>query len=410
MSIHHHSRRTWFKSLVASCIGLALAGCGGGFGGNADNKDGGDGSEITEVPAGNFVVAWKARLPLPEGAQVKRVSLSEDKVFAYDTANRVYFLDRAKGTLAATAVGAKPQDTIFEPVALKDRVVVPSTTQLNVFTPEGRRMHTISLRYGASSAAAGEGRMVFFGVDAPNGGRVQAVDTKPQPYDVSPQWELQAGSQVSSRPATFQGLVFAGSRNGQVFAVRGDNRDPLWPGLDKGTFPTGGEILAPLAADKDGVYVSSMDSKLYCLNTNNGRVNWTFYAGAPLRDASGPVATPNFVFMYVPGQGIVAIDKTGRLEIRTAKWKLENGRQYVANDDRNAYFRTADNGIVGVDKQTGKVTMTSQRKDYTHFAINANFKDNSVIYAATRDGTVYAIKPVLKPGAVGEWAFAVPQE
>jgi hypothetical protein len=48
--------------------------------------------------------------------------------------------------------------------------------------------------------------------------------------------------------------------------------------------------------------------------------------------------------------------------------------------------------------------MTSQRKDYAHFAINANFKDNSVIYAATQDGTVYAIKPVLKPGAVGEWA------
>jgi outer membrane protein assembly factor BamB len=291
MSTHHHARRSWFKPLLASCVGLAaVAGCGG-FGGNAGNDGGRDGADITEVPAGNFVVAWKARLPIPEGAQIKRITLSEDKVFAYDTANRVYFLDRAKGTLAATGVGAKPQDTIHDPVALKDRVVVPSTTQLNVFTPEGKKMHTINLRYGASGGAAGEGRMVFFGVDAPNGGRVQAVDTKPQPYDVSPQWELQTGAQVSARPATFQGLVFAGSRNGQVFAVRADNRDPLWPGLEKGTFPTGGEILAPLAADKDGVYVPSMDSKLYCLNMNNGRVNWTFYAGAPLRDASGPVAT-----------------------------------------------------------------------------------------------------------------------
>jgi outer membrane protein assembly factor BamB len=210
--------------------------------------------------------------------------------------------------------------------------------------------------------------------------------------------------QVSAAPAVYQGLVFAGSRDGGVYALRGENRDNLWPGLDAGYFKTGGEILADLQIDKDGIYVASMDSKLYCLDINNGRVRWTYYAGRPLREDSSPVPTANFVYLYVPQTGLVAIDKTGKQETRTAKWVYSRGRQFLASDEKYAYVRADDNSIVAVDKQTGQARFASRRKDFGVFATNSTPKDSN-IYACTPDGMMYSIRAVLKPGTVGEWVF-----
>jgi outer membrane protein assembly factor BamB len=207
---------------------------------------------------------------------------------------------------------------------------------------------------------------------------------------------------VSAAPAVYQGLVFAGSRDGGVYALRGENRDNLWPGLDEGYFKTNGEILADLQVDKDGVYVSSMDSKLYCLDINTGRVRWTYYAGRPLREDSSPVPTANFVYLYVPNSGVVAIDKSGKQETRSAKWIYPRGRQFLASDEKYAYIRGEDNSIVAVDKQSGQARFMSRRKDFSVFATNSTPKDSN-IYACTPGGMLYSIRAVLKPGTVGEW-------
>ena len=115
-------------------------------------------------------------------------------------------------------------------------------------------------------------------MDHPNGGRVAAIDTKPQPYPLPPIWTLQTRGQVSAAPATTQDAVFAGSRDGGIYAVRAVDRENLWPGVEEGHFRTGGEILADVKVDRDGVYASSMDSKLYCLDPNTGRIRWTYYS------------------------------------------------------------------------------------------------------------------------------------
>ena len=68
--------------------------------------------------------------------------------------------------------------------------------------------------------------------------------------------------------------------------------------------------------------------------------------------------------------------------------------------DRNAYVRTKDNRVAARDKKTGEVRFTSQRRDFTVFGTNP--KEDGIIYAGTKGGRVVAIRPVLKPGSVGE--------
>ena len=360
--------------------------------------------DVLEIPSGNFTANWRAELALGQ-TQPKAVYVNDDKVLVYTSDNKCIWVNRASGHIVSIAQAAKPTDLLYEPCTLADRVVFPSTSQLSVYDRNGKLMHRIPLRYGVSSGAVGEGRMIFLGEDHPNGGRVAAMDTSPHPYDVTPEWELMTRGQVSAAPAVYQGLVFAGSRDGGVYALRGENRDNLWPGLDAGYFKTDGEILADIQTDKDGVYVSSMDSKLYCLDINTGRVRWTYYAGKPLREDSSPVPTTNFVYLYVPQIGLAAIDKGGKVETRPAKWVYSRGRQFLSSDEKYAYVRADDNSIVAVDKQTGQARFASRRKDFRVFASNANPKDSS-IFACTSSGILYSARAVLKPGTVGEWVAA----
>lgn len=354
-------------------------------------------SEISEMPAGSFALDWHQ--PLPIDKRLTGLYLNDKTVFAYGSGNRTFWIDASSGHLKEIARTAPADDQLFAPRTLEDRVVFPSTSQLAVYSREGRLMHEIELPYSPSSDAVGEDSMIYLGEDHPNGGRLVAMSTEPQPYGaLPPKWELSVGGQLSSRPALSQGVVFAGSRAGQVYAVRADNASGIWPGLSRGFFQTDGEILADIDADSEGVYVASMDSKLYALDPNTGRVRWTYYAGEPLDARSDPVVLADTIYMYVPQVGVVAIDKTGRQEMRGHKWVVPQGRKFLAADENHVYLSSADGKILGVDRQNGEVVMSSQM-EFEFFVSGDGSADT--IYAATTGGDVYAIRPVLKPGTLG---------
>lgn len=361
-------------------------------------------AEPAELPAGSFTAAWRAEIPL-EGKQLKQLTLNDEQVFAMLSDNRCVWINRSSGRIASISEAAKPQDNLFAPLTLTDRVVFVSTSQLSVFDRKTTKlMHRNPLQSSASSGPAGDGRIVYFGVDNPTGGRIAAVTSDKQPYEISPFWELATRGQLSAAPADYQGMIFAASRDGGVYAVRGSNRDNLWPGLPKGYFQTGGEIVANVHADKDGVFVSSTDTKLYCLDLNIGRLRWSYYAGVPLREASAPVIVGSSIYLYVPGTGVVALDKTGKSEIRQPKWVVPTARQFLAADDANVYLRNDDNTILAVDKATGQTKFSSRQNSFATFATNTSTKDTN-IYAATPAGVLYSITPILKPGTVGQWVM-----
>ena len=72
--------------------------------------------------------------------------------------------------------------------------------------------------------------------------------------------------------------------------------------------------------------------------------------------------------------------------------------QFLSEDQKLVYLRRRDGRIDAVDKMTGKVQFTS-KTSFDVFAIN--LKD-STIFAAMRDGRIFAIKPVVSEGEVGK--------
>ena len=254
------------------------------------------------------------------------------------------------------------------------------------------------------SDAVGLGNVVFLGGDYAGAGRVAALDIT-QDY-VHTVWQLMIPrGGLASTPALFEEVLYVGGGDGNVYAVAASNREPLW-GLKDGVFKTEGPISGDLAVDDTGVYVPSTDSRMYVLNRGSGRLKWQFYAGRPLRD--GAVVTATTVYLPIPEAGIAAFSKAENDAAspttspnRRPLWLAAGMTQLLAEDEKFAYLRRgSDNAIVAVDRLTGELAFENSRRDLAYFATNT--KPDGVIFAASKTNRVLAIKPVLRPGVVGE--------
>lgn len=375
------------------------------------------------LPKDSFTRQWATELTGGADNPVTALYASDQFVFAYRQDGSSSVMNRTTGQLLHVDTPKDGAHRMHPPVVLKDRIVYPTTTYLDVFDFSGRYVphptrpsddqegpFSQSLNFVIRSDAVGAGKMLYMGADFADSGRAVEVDMG-RPY-VPAVWTLMTpGASISAAPALLKDAVFVASENGQVAAVQTDTRAPLWS-LPNGVFETGGGVTGNLVADSTGLYIASTDTKLYCLGVGNGKLKWQYFAGAALRE--GPVVTKNLVYQHVPGTGLAALEKGVASGIgekgfdRKPRWVVENGRQFLAEDDQYVYVRTRDNAVEAVDKANGQVRFKSKRPDLAAFATNT--KDGTV-FVATAAGRVMAVKPVLQAGSVGELVFApVPGE
>jgi len=363
------------------------------------------------LQARSFAQQWATVLSGTDDNPITAVHLSDQFVFAYRQDGSSTVMDRQTGRLLHVDHPEGGQVRLHPPVVLGDRIIYPTTDRLEVFDLQGRYVEhparssdygvkpvSQRLPFAVRSDAVGQGKYLFFGADFEGGGRGVEVDLT-RPY-VPAVWELMmAGSAVSAAPALSKDAVYFAADNGSVQAVTIDGREPLWT-LPGGTFRTGG-VIANLADDQTSLYIASTDSKLYCLNKANARLKWQFFGGDALR--TPPVVTKDTVYQYVPGTGLVAIDKnaTGNPGMnREARWVAGDAVKYLAEDNVNVYALSRDHHLLAVDKHTGHTRFTSKRKDLVGAATST--KGDGMIYIATGTGRVLAARPVLQTGSVGE--------
>jgi outer membrane protein assembly factor BamB len=244
------------------------------------------------------------------------------------------------------------------------------------------------------SNAVGEDFRVFLGFDYPGSGRLGAVSLRAR-FDRL-RWELHTRGPISSTPAVFQGVVFAASEDGLVYAVTAEDREPVWT-TEGGVFRVNAPVRAPLHADDFGLYVPVTDSRFYVLDRASGRIRWQYFAQAPLNEA--PFVTDSMVYLNVPGTGVVALDKRRGEYNRTPIWTSTVIRQILGEDDHHVYVRTHDNRLAALNRQTGQEVFATEPTDFTAFAGNPR---GSTFYVGRPNGEVLAVRPVLQPGQVGE--------
>jgi outer membrane protein assembly factor BamB len=386
------------RKILLSCIIVSAAVIGGchSWSGNTSTA-----VDIGELPSQSFRQQWYRDLRLDSGERTKGLFLRGDQLFVQTTHNRFYSLDRRSGDVQYVSDVADPATDVKPPLILKDHVVYAAGRMLQFYDQHGRLDRTLTMETPFRSAPVGTDSMIYAGVDHEGGGRLVAIDPT---YNNNPiRWQLGTGGGVYGAPVKAgpnQTLVFAGGVDGKVYGVSAD-RAIVWPGLPGGTFETAGPIFADLKTSGNDLLVASNDTKLYCLDVRTGRIRWTYFAGVPLHQ--GPEVTAAFVYIFVPGKGLSAINRLDGQIDRAASWTVADAEQFLAEDDTYAYLKTNDNRIVAVEKVTGQVKFESRRTDLATYVSNpASDPKGATIYASTKRGLIMAIAPVLRPGVVGE--------
>lgn len=374
------------KHLLSLMIGMTcLAGCQSG-------TEAPPSSTIGPIPPRNFAEQWEARIPLRNDT-VSRMYLRDKYLFVYSDNNRVHALDRTSGVLGRAAQPTERNGRLFPPIVTGEEVLFPTHTSIEAYALEGSSRRSMDLDVSISTPAVNEGDRLFFGTDFARGGRMMEADTS-RTYGYLG-WEVMTLGGLSAAPALHTNILYFGGEDGRVYAVSTD-REQAWP-LERSSFDARGRIVADLKVDDYAVYVPVESGVLYALDRSNGKVKWQYFAEQALR--SSPVIGSTQVYQPVPGAGLVAIDKLQGLFSRKPKWIVRDAVQVVSMDNTYVYVRLRDNSIAALDKETGEKRFTSRRSDFDVFATNTV---DSTIYAATREGNVYAITPTLKPGVVGE--------
>lgn len=414
--------RPQYRRRLIAVLAAGLLTAGGLAGCSGKAEPGPASGPIEPLELNSFARAWSADLDLTGGKpitnrrereaadQLTELHLRDDAVYAYTRDGKAISINRPDGNLQwAADVKGGERGHMRAPVVEKDSVVFLTEQTLEVYDKFGRLQRSVPLNFAvASNPAQGKGNIVYVGgnfsgnVKGDLGGSARLVKLDVSQAYHPAVWELMVPrGGVAGAPAAVGDAVYVGAGDGSVYAVSSQNREPIWATPD-GVFKTGGPIFGDTAADETAVYVASTDTKLYALNRNSGRIVWQYLAGVPLR--SGPVVTADTVYQLVPGAGLAALNKNEAGLYRRPRWLLTGARQFLSSDDRYAYVLGADNRIAAVDKNTGEIKFQSRRNDLDVFATNT--KADGIIYAGTRTGRVLAIRPVLKPGGMGEVVMA----
>lgn len=389
---------------LSMAIGLAAIGAGGGGCSSFGNNGNGTTAQTPQaVPANSFVKAWANNLEL-RNERIDELHLRGDTLFAYTQDHLVYGIDRAGGNTKYLAQPQVSGGILRPPVPIAEWVVYPSGSTIDILTNRGRPARTIELDKPIRSGAVGERQHIYLGLDHYEGaGTVAKIDIT-RPYKVI-DWELMTDAAVTPTPALHRGVLYVGSEDGRLYAVTNE-RGQVWAlEQGKGWFQTQGKFVADIKADDTGVYAANTDSRLYSLDLQTGRIQWQYWGSAALKTA--PVVTATMVYQYVPGQGIVGIDKLQGEFNRRPRWIIKDARQVLSEDEQNVYLRSRDNRILAVDKASGEVAFRSKGRQYDVFATNPT---DATIFAATKDGQLAAIRPVLREGEVGVLVMVFPEE
>jgi eukaryotic-like serine/threonine-protein kinase len=216
-------------------------------------------------------------------------------------------------------------------------------------------------------------------------GYPSAAQTIPDGWDV-----------FTSSPAVYNGKVFFGSGDGNIYAADAKTGLLLWK------FATKDVVHASPAVADNTVYIGSWDSYLYALDADTGKEKWSFKTGEDpaihnqVGFQSSPAVVDGVLYVGCRDAHVYAVDAaTGR-----KKWDYPTSKSWVVGTpavrDGAVYVGTSDSArFMALDASTGRLLVNFDAKAYM-FSSAAIAGD--LVYVGDHNGRLYALDAkTLKP-------------
>lgn len=158
-------------------------------------------------------------------------------------------------------------------------------------------------------------------------------------------------------------------------------------------FETGNSIYASPVVKEGIVYIGSLDSCLYAIKLNNGKLKWKFRSKGQIR--SNVCINNDSLYLNGGDGSIYAIDiQTGNLlwEFKTRGEQKYDFADYFHSSpvykDRRLYFGSGDFNLYAIDAKNGTCVWSFKTEGIIH---STPVIDNNKIFFGSFDGNVYAL-------------------
>lgn len=140
------------------------------------------------------------------------------------------------------------------------------------------------------------------------------------PEDNDTLWISEVGGQVKSIPAIVDNRVYVSSTDSKVYCLDVTTGDELW------NFTTGNLIWSSPAVIDNRVYVGSFDTKVYCLNaSDDGNELWNFTTGGIV--VSSPTVVNGKIYFGSADGKVYCVDAESGLE----DWNYSTGNSIYSS-------------------------------------------------------------------------------
>ena len=202
------------------------------------------------------------------------------------------------------------------------------------------------------------------------------------------------GQPFESSPLLHDGVLYVGSWDGNVHAIRAKTGKRVW------THQTGNRVNTSAAYSKGRIFIANMDGTLLALNAKTGRRVWSASEATEFFYAAPAVAYGRVFIGSTDGTMYAYGARTGKL-----LWARPLGTYVYASAaiyDKKVYTGTYDGKFYALDAATGDVRWQRTMASAVHGSPVAM---NGLVYAATCASCGSAASRFVKMGKDGTTAF-----
>ncbi len=187
-----------------------------------------------------------------------------------------------------------------------------------------------------------------------------------------------SGYYVRTSPAVTNGVVFTGSTAGIVDALKASTGAKVW------SFATGGAVNTSPAVASGLVFVGSDDDSIYALNASTGAKVWSFTAGNVV--LSSPAVANGAVYVGSNDDKVYALNASTGAKL----WSFTTGSAVSASPavaNGVVYVGSADDSVYALNASTGAKVWSFT----TGSVVGSAAVANGVVYVSSFDNDEYAL-------------------
>ncbi|WP_407704561.1 beta-alanine-activating enzyme beta-propeller domain-containing protein [Streptomyces spongiae] len=207
-----------------------------------------------------------------------------------------------------------------------------------------------------------------------------------------PRWQFSTGNGVYTCPAVAGGVAYFGSADYHLYAVDVKTGEQRWQ------FSAKGEVNSSPVVAGGVVYAGSDDGRLYAVDARSGDREWTFAAEGRIR--SSPVVAWSKVYVGSEDSRLYGVDAaTGE-----RRWSFRTDgdvKSSPAIADRVVYVGSYDGNLYAVNCDTGELRWTFATRGGVG---SSPAVSGGVVYVGSDDGNLYAVDALT---GKRKWKFTI---